>query len=474
MNRLITSIALIMAVIFAQNALAIEVNDDGRELIQQAAVAYAGDMRDRPVVTDPVVTGYVDKLARSLIPEGKKVPEGVTLTVTVIESERPELYSYTDGHIVITTGALYSMQNEAQLAGILSHEVAHVVEGHYIGMYQQIKAAERRERYKAAAGAVFSSLLDVAVDYAVDVEEIKQSERLFKGEATYSETMKRMAAVHAARGAYYSVKDVVDAIPAKDESGQWLDPRQRFEAVADVQGMEYVALAGYDAGEVSNGWGSIQKIHSQQAREREQAMGAFGGQVRQMQSMMELSMQRLRQSLGSLGLVQTISDAPDSRAVFVSKLTNLKEVEEARAKHGSSKGSASYLAFVRKVLLPKAEKALAEERYDEAYPAFNNLYRRGDHSPAILYGVAKSKLGDFAFSASEADKRAAEKLYRQAAAADKRYALPYRGLGELYEDWERYGEAADAYATYLKRAPRASDASRIKRKVTLMKRKAAR
>ncbi len=57
---------------------------------------------------------------------------------------------------------------------------------------------------------------------------------------------------------------------------------------------------------------------------------------------------------------------------------------------------------------------------------------------------------------------------------DKKYAEPYRGLGELYEDWERYGDAVNAYNTYLKLAPRASDRGKIERKISSLKRKAAR
>ena len=65
--------------------------------------------------------------------------------------------------------------------------------------------------------------------------------------------MKRLAAVHAAKEAYYSLKDVVGSIPATDASGDRIDPRLRFEPVADAQGMVFVARAGYAAGEVPVG-----------------------------------------------------------------------------------------------------------------------------------------------------------------------------------------------------------------------------
>jgi len=57
---------------------------------------------------------------------------------------------------------------------------------------------------------------------------------------------------------------------------------------------------------------------------------------------------------------------------------------------------------------------------------------------------------------------------------DKKFAPAYRGLGELYEDWDRYADALEAYRAYLKIAPRAPDAKRIKRKLKTLKRKAER
>ena len=458
----------------ATTAMAFTMNQDGRDLVQQASRAYAGDMRNRPTVTQPGVRDYVQEIARRLVPRGKNPPPGVTLNVTVIESPKPEWYSYVDGNLIVTTGTLFAMDNEAQVAGVLSHEVANLVEGYYIQMYQEIKAAERRQRRKAAASALLSSFLDVAVDYAVEVETIRQTERLFSGEKTYSETLRRLAALEAARSAYYSIEDVINSIPPKDEWGNWIDPRQRFEPVADAQGMEYVALAGYDATETARGWENVHRINNRIAREQEQALGPWAPQLREMQSLMEINIQRLRQSLGASGLVQTLSDAPPSRAKFVAKLTNLKEVKEAERVHGRKKGEAEYRAFLKRVILPRAQKALEEENYEQAYAGYRALYDKGVRSAPIAYGIAKSKLADFAFGASEAEKREAERRYREAARLDPQYALPYKGLGELYEDWERYEEAAQAYQKYVKLAPRAGDRKRIERKIKVLRRKASR
>jgi tetratricopeptide (TPR) repeat protein len=322
--------------------------------------------------------------------------------------------------------------------------------------------------------------MDTAVDYTVEVETAKQYDSLMKGEETYLGTAKSMAKIGAAQSAYYGVKDVIDNIPAKDDSGVWLDPRQRFEVVADAQGMEYLALAGYDAGEAGAAWRNVRKVHVQKMREKEQSLGPWAAQLRETESMMRVmrhrlrQCHRLRQSLGASGLVQTISDIPPSRADLVADFTNLKEVRGAPGGGKGLKNTNKFQDFIKKALLAKARKAFDQEDYDSAYADYKVLYEKGIKTSRVVYGMAKSSLGDFAFGATEGEKKKAEKLYREAASMDRKYAEPYRGLGELYDDWERYDDAVKAYRTYLKLAPKASDGRKIERKIKALERKAVR
>ena len=460
---------------FASSSIrAVELNDDGRALISEAEQTYRSDMENRPVITDKAITSYATNIVKNLTPKEKKPPPGVNLSVTVLESPQPELYSYVDGHIVMTLGVLYAMDNEAQIAGVLSHEVANIVEGYYISMYQEIKAAERNERRKAAVGALFGGLMDVAVDYAVDMESIDLEDEWLYGGATYSKTMKKLAGLHAAQATYYSIKDVAASIPEKDDKGQWIDPRLRFEPIADAQGMEYTALAGYDCRETAEGWKNLYQVKSSILKEQEDALGPWADQLRQTQKLMQLNMNRIQQSLGTSGLVQTRSDVPPTRAEFVSKMTNLKEVKEAEKKTSPTKAQKHYQTFLEQSLIPRAEKEMENENYEKAYGSYKALWKKGIHTAPIAYGMAKCKLGDFAFGASEAEKKEAEKTYKEAALLDPAYAMPYKGLGELYDDWERYGDALKAYKTYLNMNPAADDRQQIERKIKTLERKANR
>jgi predicted Zn-dependent protease len=452
-------------------AAVVEVNDDGQALIAQGAQAYAEEMRDRPVLTDKAYLSYLQQVVKKL-QGGDKPPAGVVPRITVINAPAPQLYSYTDGNIVITTAAVLSADNEAQLAALMAHEMAHLMGGHYILLYQKIKAAERKQRFLATAGAIFGAVLDSAVDYAAEVESAKQVDRVMKGEETYLSAMKSQAKIGAAQSAYYGVKEAIANIPEKDEKGDRIDPRQRFEVVADIQAMVILAKAGYDPSQASGAWKNVRDLTSSRIVEKEQGLGDMAEQLKQIQAMMRMMQQQMQQSLGKSGLSRTIADTPPSRPDLVASYEGLKEVREALKGGHGKKGVEPYQAFIRKILLPRAERLMEDERYQQAEADYRNLYRKGFKEAPVLYGVAKCALGDFAFAATEGQKKEAEKLYIEATKKDRKYAAPWKALGELYEDWERYEDAMAAYQGYLKAAPSARDRKKIKRKIKSLKRKA--
>ena len=270
----VTSCLLCLAISTAF-AGALVLDEDGHKLIQQARQAYDSDMLDRPVVTDAAILNYVQKVARDLLSQGNPLAKGVRLSVTVIDSPKPEVYTYIDGHLVVSSGLVYGLYNEAQLAGVLASQMAHLSKGYYLALYQQIKATERKQQRKAAAGAIFGVLLDSAVNYAVGHQGIEMTEDIMNGKATYDETMKRLTAIHTAQDSYYSIKDVVQNMPIEDAQGRPIDPRLQFEPVADAQGMIFCAQAGYLPSECARGWDNIQQINHRLFKEEEQMMGVF-------------------------------------------------------------------------------------------------------------------------------------------------------------------------------------------------------
>ena len=80
----------------------------------------------------PSVQEYVSHLGDSLLPSGIK---GTTRTLEfrffVVEDPTINAASLPDGTLLVNTGLLGAVDNEAQLAFILSHEIAHVLQVHH-------------------------------------------------------------------------------------------------------------------------------------------------------------------------------------------------------------------------------------------------------------------------------------------------------------------------------------------------------
>ena len=78
------------------------------------------------------VQEYVSHLGDSLIPKGAKgTRRPIEFRFFVVEDPEINAASLPDGTLLINTGLLGALENEAQLAFVLSHEMAHVLQVHY-------------------------------------------------------------------------------------------------------------------------------------------------------------------------------------------------------------------------------------------------------------------------------------------------------------------------------------------------------
>ncbi len=78
------------------------------------------------------VQEYVSHLGDSLIPKGADgTSRPIEFRFFVVEDPSINAESLPDGTLLINTGLLGALENEAQLAFVLSHEMAHVLQVHY-------------------------------------------------------------------------------------------------------------------------------------------------------------------------------------------------------------------------------------------------------------------------------------------------------------------------------------------------------
>jgi beta-barrel assembly-enhancing protease len=79
------------------------------------------------MVTDPVVTEYVNRLGQNLVRNSDaKVP----FTIKVIDSDVVNAMALPGGFFYVNSGLILAADEEAELAGVMAHEIAHVCARH--------------------------------------------------------------------------------------------------------------------------------------------------------------------------------------------------------------------------------------------------------------------------------------------------------------------------------------------------------
>ena len=66
-------------------------------------------------------------------------------TFSILNTSHVNAYSAPGGYIFITRGAILQARNEAELAAILGHEIAHVTKSHVYGEIKALKAKEEKK-----------------------------------------------------------------------------------------------------------------------------------------------------------------------------------------------------------------------------------------------------------------------------------------------------------------------------------------
>lgn len=91
--------------------------------------------------SDKTVQAYVDNLGQKLAKLGKR--PNLTYVFTVTDSEMVNAFALPGGYVYVTKTMLYLMEDEAELASVLGHEIAHVTERHGVDKMRQMAIAQR-------------------------------------------------------------------------------------------------------------------------------------------------------------------------------------------------------------------------------------------------------------------------------------------------------------------------------------------
>lgn len=108
------------------------------------------------------INQYVDQVGQRLAAVSDR--PNLPYTFQVVRDDSVNAFATMGGYIYVTTGLLATVDNEAQLASVMGHEIAHITERHAL---KQMRQAAVTRGIATAAGVDTNRLVNLGVEFAL-------------------------------------------------------------------------------------------------------------------------------------------------------------------------------------------------------------------------------------------------------------------------------------------------------------------
>jgi predicted Zn-dependent protease len=132
-------------------------------------------------VHDRMVTEYVNRVGQILV---QNSDAKVSFTIRVIDSEEINAFAFPGGFLYVNSGLILAAQSEAELAGVMAHEIAHVAARHATRQRTRSQMFDLASIPLIFVGGGIGVAVHEAIGLAVPLSMTKFS-RSFEAEADY-------------------------------------------------------------------------------------------------------------------------------------------------------------------------------------------------------------------------------------------------------------------------------------------------
>ena len=225
-------------------------SEEEREIGREAAATLLGAS---PLLAHEPTQRYVNRVGRWVAMQSAR-PD-LSWHFGVIDNPNINAFAAPDGYVFVTTGLLQQIQSESELAGVLGHEIAHVVEKHHL------EALESGARLSLAGRVAEETLRDKGKDVGKYAWVIEGTKTLYTQGLGRDDELSadRLGVVLAARAGYepyglVAVLQRLDALAGKSSELALLfkthpAPSDRLEHILGRIPTSWSRLEGNPAGE---------------------------------------------------------------------------------------------------------------------------------------------------------------------------------------------------------------------------------
>lgn len=195
-------------------------------------------LNDEEAYEDPAIQAYVQGIIDDL--GGKD-----RYSAFLIHQDKVYVSGFPNDTIVVTTSLMARLENEAQLAMVIAHELAHVQREHFL----DIKRAEIAEQNRRSGGG-FGDLLGRAGDLAVASGAIS------------SITGADASGVSSGVGTANTVNVAIESVQSSMASAGPDGLGEKLEGEADTYSIRYLRDADYNTKQAATAWQALGKYAS--------------------------------------------------------------------------------------------------------------------------------------------------------------------------------------------------------------------
>ncbi|MFP5386299.1 MAG: M48 family metalloprotease [Bacteriovoracia bacterium] len=250
--------------------------EEEKNLTQEALKEMS---KEYPPVNHPALQAYINNLGQKLVRANKLNRNPYSYTFTVVDTPQVNAFALPAGTIYITTPIIAMADSEAEIAGVLGHEIGHVTARHTAERMYVAKKEQSKTYLFGGIGAVLGAGIGyVAQKKICDPKDLECKAKVIGGGA----------AVGGVGGLFV-------------QKYGFMKNSQEDELESDRVGFRYATNAGYDKEKVGDFYSKLAAMEKQAKKGQNSALVWLGDAMASHPS----SDSRVSQAREMRGLIQT-------------------------------------------------------------------------------------------------------------------------------------------------------------------------